>query len=75
MKEIDIRDTKGRQSGFTVYEGQDRAVVRGVLEHGTEFTKGEMMRLAYQIATTCGNTFDTDEERAKLNCRIKDGGR
>lgn len=78
LKFIDIRDINGRQSGFTVHK--DTVAVRGMLEHGTEFTKKEMMKLAYQIATTCAdvtkhnsslhvqNDLDTTEER-ELNCK------
>lgn len=64
MKFIDIRDTSGRQSGFTVHE--DTVTVRGVLKHGTEFTMDEFRQLAKNI----NKALDPTDEHAKLNCEL-----
>ena len=67
MKHIDIRDINGRQSGFTVHE--DTVTVRGVLEHGAEFTMNEFRKLAENI----NKALDPTGEHDKLNCKPGQG--
>lgn len=61
MKFIDIRDTSGRQSSFTVHE--DTVTVLGVLPHNTEFSFNEFRKLARNI----DKALDPTDERAILN--------
>ncbi len=61
---IDIRDTSGRQSGFTLMDG--KVYVRGVLENGAEFTETEFRLLGKQIE----KMLDTPMKHGKLNCKI-----
>jgi hypothetical protein len=64
MRFINICDTSGQVSGFTVHE--DTVTVRGVLEHGAEFTMNEFRQLARNI----DKALDPTDEHVKLNCRI-----
>ncbi len=61
LKFIDIRDTSGRQSSFTVHE--DTVTVLGGLPHNTEFSFNEFRKLARNI----DKALDPTDERARLN--------